>query len=67
MPVPPTDLKQTEKLTGITTGSLQDYAERHAEAAAAVERSNTRINGWRAFYACVKAALSTGSTPATCK
>lgn len=67
MPAPPTDLKQTEKLSPITTGSLQDYAERHAETAAAVERGNTRINGWRAFYACVKAALSTGSTPANCK
>lgn len=67
MPAPPTELKRTEKLAPITTGSLQDYAERHGEAAAAVERGNTRINGWRAWVACVKAALSAGTAPAVCK
>jgi hypothetical protein len=66
MPAPPTELKQTEKLQPITTGSVEDYAGRHAEAAGAVERGNTRINGWRTFYACVKAAVSAGTTPATC-
>lgn len=67
MPAPPTELKQTEKLGRIAKGDLSDYAARHAEAATAVERLNTRINGWRKLWACVKVALEKGASPDACQ
>lgn len=67
MPAPPAELSQPERLSRIERGDLNDYVERHGEAASAVERLNSRVSGWSRFYACVKQALSTGATADTCK
>lgn len=67
IPAPPTELKTTETLTPITTGDLSDYAQRNAEAAGAVARLNTRINGWRTWAYCVTQIVATGSAPDACK
>lgn len=67
LPNPPSELTRTERLNGLAVGDLSEYAERHGEAAAAVERSNTRVNGWARFYACVKQAIATGAVADNCK
>lgn len=67
LPNPPAELQQTERLAPVVRGDFPEYVERHGEAAAAVERDNTRLTGWARFYACVRQALATGSVADTCK
>jgi len=67
MPAPPAELQKTERLKSVEKGDLNEYVERHGEAASAVERLNNRIHGWGRLWACVSSALSTGTTPDACK
>jgi hypothetical protein len=77
LPTAPAELGRTERLapiaprpTGqlvtIDKGVLRLLSERLAEAAAAIERGNARIGGWKTLWQCTGAILGTGQAPKEC-
>lgn len=77
LPTLPPALTRTERLAPLAAASsgepvtidraqLGELAERLAEAVAAVERGNLRVEAFARLWACTDAAFRTGATPAAC-
>lgn len=77
MPTLPAELVKTERLAPLTgkpsgeqvsidKGVLAEFAERTAQAIAAVERGNERAGGVKALWSCVDTIMRTGATPPAC-
>lgn len=77
LPTPPAELTRTERLqplavapagalVTIDRGVLAELYERLAQAAAAIERGNMRIGGWKQLWRCTDAILRTGAPAPDC-